>query len=130
MTLLQQLLEEKLAEGKSYRRISEKCHVNYVSLSKYHQGKATPEGKNLALLAKFFNVDYWLLLEDAQEHAMNRRQSDHLPPSLDTPDHVLLAADCAKLSGTQLLQARLLIHNLIQESPQEILPPLDTASTK
>lgn len=62
MNRLQLLITEKMAEGKSYRDIEHDTGVSHVSLSKYHKG-STPDGKNLAVLSKYFRVDFHELLE-------------------------------------------------------------------
>lgn len=66
-TLLQKLITERMAEGKSYRDIEHECGVNNVSIAQYHKG-AVPRGKNLAMLAKYFRIsDFWLLVEPADQ---------------------------------------------------------------
>jgi transcriptional regulator with XRE-family HTH domain len=63
---LQGLITEKVKEGKSYRDIENECGINHVSISQYHKG-VTPNGKNLAILADYFRLDYWELVE-VKEH--------------------------------------------------------------
>lgn len=62
MNKLQILITEKMSEGKSYRQIERECGVNRVSIHQYHYGMI-PTGKNLAMLAKYFKIDFWLLVE-------------------------------------------------------------------
>ena len=68
MNKLQKLITDKLVSGKSYRRIEEECGVNHVSLSQYHKG-LIPEGKNLAILGRYFGVEYWRLVEAVDTEA-------------------------------------------------------------
>lgn len=66
MNLLQHLISEEMANGKSYRKIGEKCSppINHVSISQYHRGEVAPDGKNLAVLSKYFNVNFEDLLDE------------------------------------------------------------------
>lgn len=66
MNKLQILITEKMAEGKSYRQIERECGVNRVSIHQYHYGMI-PTGKNLAILAKYFKIDFWLLVEKPEK---------------------------------------------------------------
>jgi transcriptional regulator with XRE-family HTH domain len=61
LNLLQELITEKMSEGKSFRDIEHETGVSHVSIGKYHKG-STPDGKNLAILAKYFNQDFYVLL--------------------------------------------------------------------
>lgn len=62
MNRLQQCIGGKLAAGKSFRDMEHESGVSHVSISKYHKG-GTPDGKNLAMLGKYFHVDYFTLLD-------------------------------------------------------------------
>lgn len=68
MNKLQQCIGEKLAAGKSFRDMEHESGVSHVSISKYHKG-ATPDGKNLAKLGKYFHVDYFTLLDPVDSHS-------------------------------------------------------------
>jgi len=63
MNKLQLLITEKLSMGKSYRDIEKETGVNHNSISAYHKG-SIPHGKNLAILGKYFRVDFWELVEE------------------------------------------------------------------
>jgi len=62
MNWLQKLIHEKLQEGKSFRQLGKECGINHVSLSQYYKG-LEPDGKNLAILGKYFRVNFYDLLE-------------------------------------------------------------------
>ena len=63
MNNIQRLINEKMESGKSYRRIGEECKISHVSIARYHQGESTPNGKNLAILGKYFNAKIEDLVE-------------------------------------------------------------------
>lgn len=64
MTVLQELITSELSEGNSYNQLAHKIGINHVSIGQYHKGVA-PSGKNLAKLAKYFRVDFWILSDKA-----------------------------------------------------------------
>lgn len=106
MNKLQVLITSKLAEGKSYRRIADEAGLNHVSISKYHSDKVTPDGKSLAKLAKYFNVDFWDLLEDVNEAgAVSAPAEIEAPIERRLPPEMRLIVDELKeLSPTEQLE--------------------------
>ena len=103
MNMLQKLLAEKLAEGKSYRRMEEECGVSHNSLSDYHQkGKIPHHGKNLALLARYFNVGIESLLDTVHDSSVSGFGST-LEDQLAYREWQTLSPD-QKLEAVQLLR--------------------------
>ena len=64
MNYLQKLIEDKKREGFSLRRIAKESGVEYRSLYNYFKSGTEPRGKNLRLLAEYFKVEFYELLED------------------------------------------------------------------
>lgn len=102
MDYLKDLIREKLEANKSYRRIGEECGINHVSIARYHNGEATPTGKNLALLAKYFHVKMEDLVEPRPKRVIHNEcievQWEQVPPaptgiSSDTVDLSALSAE-------------------------------------
>lgn len=63
MNTLQKLIDMKVKEGKSLRRLADEIGVDYKSIRNYREG-TEPRGKNLARLADYFNVHFADLLDD------------------------------------------------------------------
>ena len=121
MTKLQIMLADKIKEGKSCRQIAEDSDINHVSISKYHKG-TEPNGKNLAKLAKYFNVDYWELVEKAPtrtvEHKITESTLNLEVISEIDHDRALLDDECADLSPDERLQVVLLLRKWKREMRQ------------
>ena len=80
MTKLQQLITNSMESGKSYRRIGEECNINHVSIARYHKGESTPNGKNLAILEKYYRMP----LEDLVEPVKRSRDDADGADIVDT----------------------------------------------
>lgn len=107
MTKLQNLITAELSKGKSYREIAEKSGINHVSLTQYHRDEVQPGGKNLAILAKYFGVDFWELIEDDNRDSTNRAGSSDDHEGEDRRSAVelrLLIDELKDLSPTEQLE--------------------------
>lgn len=62
--MLQKLIDDRVKDGKSLRRIAEESGVEYTSISNYYHRNVEPRGKNLALLAKYFRIHFAELMDD------------------------------------------------------------------
>lgn len=113
MKKLQELLEESLANGQSFRSMSEKCGINHVSLSQYHKG-LDPDPKNLAVLSKFFRVDL-AELADSEE---NERVSD--PRRQHSTEIKLIVDELDGMDSTELLELLLKIRK--ERGARNVIP--------
>ena len=107
MNRLQTLITAKFNEGKSYNRLESEIGVNHVSLSQYHKKGVAPSGKNLALLAKYFRVDFWDLLEEVNEPSA--QNSDQNYERRHSAELRLLFDELVDLSPTEQLELLLKI---------------------
>lgn len=82
------LITEKLAENKSYRRIAEECGLNHVPLGRYHRNEVEPDGKTLAVLGKYFNVDFWELMENVRDSFRLTTTKTKIQERISIPDHL------------------------------------------
>lgn len=64
MRKLQKLIHDYVSGGKSLRQIAAESQVEYTSISNYYHRNVEPRGKNLGLLAAYFNVPFADLLDD------------------------------------------------------------------
>jgi len=67
MNRLQQLIAVKLQEGKSLRKVAEECGVAQSNLSRYYSDSKVPDAKNLNMLALYFGVEFYELLEEVNQ---------------------------------------------------------------
>lgn len=121
MNNLQRMITEKLESGKSYRRIGEECKIDHVSVSRYHQGLSTPNGKNLAILEKYFNTKMENLVESGPVTASSSRLDDDYigKDRRHALELRLIIAELEGLSPTAQLEWLLRIRKEKEAEPQE-----------
>lgn len=105
MLLIKQLIMDSMKEGKSRARIAHELGVTKTAIHNYYHGTAKPEGKSLALLATYFKVEEWQLLEEI---------GDAGRPVIigNSPEDQLLYAEWVKMSSDQKLTAVQMLRKL------------------
>lgn len=95
--MLQKLIGDKVEGGKSLRRIAEESGVEYTSISNYYHRNVEPRGKNLALLARYFNIHFAELMDDYVPAGM------HLSPAKREILEALESATDEELQAVRVL---------------------------
>lgn len=93
MNTLQKLIDEKLKKGESYRSIGRATGIEHKSILNYHLKKTEPRGKNLAALARYFNVHFADLLDDYIPHhgELSEKKKELLDAVADATDDEIQA---------------------------------------
>lgn len=77
MKVLQKLIHDAKENGKSLRRIADESGVEYTSVSNYYHRNVEPRGKNLGMLADYFKVPFYDLLDEYVSHTNIGPETSH-----------------------------------------------------